>query len=83
LYELIVNGLSALREADGSTAKLVETLFVFRLLAHLGYAPDPSASNLSRFADSQSYQPEQLSDFQAVHGQAVEQINQALHSTQL
>lgn len=83
LYTLIINGLSALKEADPSVVQLAERLFVFRLLAHLGYAPDPSARNLSRFTNSQTYKRAELSDFQSVEGQAVGQINQALQSTQL
>ncbi len=83
LYTLTVNGLSALKEADQSAVETIETLFVFRLLAHLGYAPDPSASHLANFTESQSYERSKLSDFVEVQDQAVSQINQALKSTQL
>lgn len=83
LYTLTINGLSALTKASESAVETIETLFVFRLLAHLGYAPDPSAAHLNRFTNNLSYNQSQLSEFQDVQDQAVKQINQALKSTQL
>lgn len=83
LYNLVTDGLSALKEADKGDVEITESLFVFRLLSHLGYAPDATASNLKRFAADTSYEQEELSEFQEVRPQAVGQINQALANTQL
>jgi DNA repair protein RecO len=83
LYELVIDGLAALSQADERNVELTEGLFVFRLLSHLGYAPDATASNLQRFTADASYQQERLAEFQKVQSQAVEQINQALANTQL
>lgn len=83
LYEIITDGLSAMGGVDQNDVELAEGLFVFRLLSHLGYAPDATASNLKRFATGSSYEQEKLSEFQEVQTQAVEQINQALANTQL
>jgi recombinational DNA repair protein (RecF pathway) len=83
LYALTINGLFALQSADTDAAELVETLFVFRLLAHLGYAPDPSANNLKQFTDNITYNQSELESFQLVQDQAITQINRALRSMQL
>jgi recombinational DNA repair protein (RecF pathway) len=83
LYALTINGLFALQSVDTDMLDLVETLFVFRLLAHLGYAPDPSATNLNKFTENITYNQPELESFQSVQNQATTQINHALKSMQL
>jgi recombinational DNA repair protein (RecF pathway) len=84
LYKIAVGGLTALQSASKSGyADTVETLLAFRLVSHLGYAPDPSAQSLARFADSNLYTSKHLSAFKNQKGRAVRQINQALETAQL
>lgn len=83
LYQIVTAGLTALQSVDEGVVDITESLFVFRLVAHLGYAPDPSGPQLSQFLTDQSYSDDQLSAFAEHRDSVVTQINQALKSTQL
>lgn len=83
LYNIATDGLQALAQVSEVDRKTAEKLFVFRLVAHLGYAPDKSAQDLLSFARTSSYEPQVLSGFQDVEGVAVSQINQALENVQM
>jgi len=83
LFSIVTSGLHALSSATKDTVDIIETLFVFRVVSALGYAPDPSAENLQKFLDSDQYNRQYLSRFSNYQNQAVQQINQALNSSQM
>jgi len=84
LYSAVTSGLQALAMVDApEVVGVTETLFVFRLVSSLGYAPDQSAQNLQQYLHSQSYSQKQLKDFSHQQEQAVAQINQALANAQM
>jgi len=84
LFAIVTSGLQALSMADSSeVVDITETLFVFRLVSSLGYAPDHSARNLQQHLQTQSYDKERLEKFSENKKQAVSQINQALANVQM
>ena len=84
LFAIVTSGLQALAMVDApKIIGVTETLFVFRLVSLLGYAPDQSARNLRQYLQSQSYSKEQLKRFSHNQDQAVSQINQALANVQM
>lgn len=82
LYQSITAGLQALAAA-GSEVGVIEKLFVFRLMAQLGYAPDPSAQRLNTFLQAPIYDQQTVAAFAEHKQTAVTQINQGLQNTQL
>jgi recombinational DNA repair protein (RecF pathway) len=84
LFAIVTSGMQALAMVDApEVVGVTETLFVFRLVSSLGYAPDQSAHNLKRYLQSQSYTHKQLENFSNKQEQAVAQINQALANAQM
>lgn len=81
LYATVRKGLRALSSKDNTG--LIEKLLVFRLVARLGYAPDPTAQQLQPFVETGSYEEPVLSAFSEEKAAATSQINRALANTQL
>ncbi len=82
LYATVANGLEALTEDSRELNSVVEQLMVFRMLAQLGYAPDPQATELESFTASARYDEGVLKEFTTVSDVALSQINRSLKNIQ-